>query len=146
MTKTLCSLIKLNKNKLDLILKDIDIKKSEKTRIEEKKQALQAETDQEINRYSATEFSFILEKYVENNNKIIRHLQAKINKLEIIITNLNSELFDQYSELKKFQVAFDNKILQEKTRIRKLEEKQIDEYNITNFSLNNSSQNTSTNY
>ena len=65
MTKTLKTLIKLHKNKLDKILKDIESKESEKLRLEEKKILIEEELNQEIEKYSTTEFSFMLEKYVE---------------------------------------------------------------------------------
>ena len=92
MTKTLKTLIKLHKNKLDKILKDIESKESEKLRLEEKKILIEEELNQEIEKYSTTEFSFMLEKYVETSRKLIKLIEAQINQLETMIIKLRIDL------------------------------------------------------
>ena len=133
MTKTLKTLIKLHKNKLDKILKDIEFKESEKLRLEEKKILIEEELNQEIEKYSTTEFSFILEKYVETSRKLIKRIEAQINQLETIIIKLRIDLRDQYSELKKYEIAFGNKQALELEAIKKYEAKQLDEFSINKF-------------
>lgn len=133
MTKTLKTLIKLHKNKLDKILKDVEFKESEKLRLEEKKTLIEEELDQEIEKYSATEFSFMLEKYVETSRKLIKRIEAQINQLETIITKLRIDLREQYSELKKYEIAFSNKQLLELEALKKYEAKQLDEFSINKF-------------
>ncbi len=137
MTKTLKTLIKLHKNKLDKILKDIEFKESEKLRSEEKKTLVEEEMNQEIEKYSTTEFSFMLEKYVENSRKLIKRLEAQINQLETIIAKLRIDLRDQYSELKKYEIAFDNKQSRQRERLKKYEAKQLDEFSINKFVTQN---------
>ncbi len=133
MTKTLKTLIKLHKNKLDKILKDVEFKESEKLRLEEKKTLIEEELNQEIEKYSATEFSFMLEKYVETSRKLIKRIEAQINQLETIITKLRIDLREQYSELKKYEIAFSNKQLLELEALKKYEAKQLDEFSINKF-------------
>ena len=133
MTKTLKTLIKLHKNKLDKILKDIESKESEKLRLEEKKILIEEELNQEIEKYSTTEFSFMLEKYVETSRKLIKRIEAQINQLETIITKLRIDLREQYSELKKYEIAFSNKQLLELEALKKYEAKQLDEFSINKF-------------
>ncbi len=133
MTKTLKTLIKLHKNKLDKILKDIEFKESEKLRLEEKKTLVEEEMNQEIEKYSTTEFSFMLEKYVETSRKLIKRIEAQINQLETIITKLRIDLRDQYSELKKYEIAFGNNLLLELEALKKYEAKQLDEFSINKF-------------
>lgn len=133
MTKTLKTLIKLYKNKLDKILKDIELNESEKSRLLDKKALTEEELNQEIEKYSATEFSFMLEKYVENSRKILKRLEAQINQLETIIARLRIDLKDQYSELKKYEIAFANKQSIEQERLKKYEAKELDEFSINKF-------------
>ena len=133
MTKTLKTLIKLHKNKLDKILKDVEFKESEKLRLEERKTLIEEELNQEIEKYSATEFSFMLEKYVETSRKLIKRIEAQINQLETIITKLRIDLREQYSELKKYEIAFSNKQLLELEALKKYEAKQLDEFSINKF-------------
>ena len=133
MTKTIKTLIKLHKNKLDKILKDIESKESEKLRLEEKKILIEEELNQEIEKYSTTEFSFMLEKYVETSRKLIKRIEAQINQLETMIIKLRIDLRHQYSELKKYEIAFGNKHALELEAIKKYEAKQLDEFSINKF-------------
>jgi len=133
MTKTLKTLIKLHKNKLDKILKDIELSESEKLRLEERKKIVEEEMHQEIEKYSTTEFSFMLEKYVETSRKLVKRIDAQTNQLEIVITKFRIDLRDQYSELKKYEIAFDNRLALELENLKKYEAKQLDEFSINNF-------------
>ncbi|GAB4169383.1 MAG: hypothetical protein Tsb006_7460 [Rickettsiaceae bacterium] len=134
MTKTLNTLIKLNKNKLNRTLKEVEIREAEKLGLEEKQRRLLEEINQEVQKYSATEFGFMLEKYVESSRKMLKRLEAQVSQLDGLITKLRSDLQGQYSELKKFEIAAENKKIQERIKAQKLEEKNLDEVNITRSS------------
>lgn len=137
MTKTLKTLIKLHKNKLDKILKNIESNESEKSRLDERKAIVEQEMNQEIDKYSTSEFSFMLEKYVETTRKMLKRIDAQINQLEIAIIKLRIDLKDQYSELKKYEIAFDNKMALELESLKNHEAKKLDEFSINNFIAQN---------
>lgn len=133
MTKALKTLIKLNKNKLDKILKDIKAQETERDNVIERKNILCREIDSEVEKYSLTEFSYMLEKYIEQSTKQINRMDAQIDRFDRILVLLKKDLQDQYSELKKFEIALDNRKLQDFNKDKALEAKQIDEANISKF-------------
>ncbi len=133
MTKALKTLIKLNKNKLDKILKDIEFQEAEKNRVTNKKLTIENEVRLEIDKYSNTEYSFMLQKYIEHSEKIIKSLNAQIERLNEIIHKLRSSLRDQYSELKKFEIALEKKLSLELEKEKRLETKKLDEFGINQY-------------
>lgn len=133
MSKTLTTLIKLNKNKLDKILKEVELREVEKKRLFDKKNLMQQELDSEIEKFSSTEFSFMLEKYVDKSNKMIRTLDAQMLQQERVIAALQENIKEQFTELKKFEIAYNNRKMTENERIKKLDDKLQDESNITKF-------------
>lgn len=133
MTKGLKTLIKLNKNKLDKILKDIEFQEAEKNRVTNKKLNIENEVRLEIDKYSNTEYSFMLQKYIENSDNIIKSLNAQIQRLDEIIHKLRLALRDQYSELKKFEIALEKKLSLELEKEKKLETKKLDEFGINQY-------------
>ncbi len=133
MTKALKTLIKLNKNKLDKILKEIKAQETERANVIERKNILCREIDFEVEKYSLTEFSYMLEKYIEQSTKQINRMDAQIDRFDRILVLLRKDLQDQYSELKKFEIALDNRKLQDFNKDKALEAKQIDEANISKF-------------
>ena len=75
----------------------------------------------------------MLEKYVETSRKLIKRIEAQINQLETMIIKLRIDLRDQYSELKKYEIAFGKKQALELEAIKKYEAKQLDEFSINKF-------------
>lgn len=135
MTKTLTTLIKLNKNKLEKILKEVELREIEKKRLFDKKNMMQEEVFAEIEKFSSTEFSFMLEKYVEKSNKMIRTLNAQMMQQEKFIDTLRNNIREQFTELKKFEIAYNNRKIIENDKNKKLDDKQIDENNIIKYFL-----------
>lgn len=133
MTKTLTTLIKLNKNKLDKILKEVELREIEKKRLFDKKNMMQNELNAEIEKFSSTEFSFMLEKYVEKSNKMIRTLDAQMMQQERIIDALRQTIKEQFAELKKFEIAYNNRKIIESDKDKKANDKIMDENNILKF-------------
>ncbi len=138
MTKALSTLIKLNKNKLDKILKEVELREIEKKRLFDKKNYMQTELASEIKKFSSTEFGFMLEKYVEKTDKMIITLDAQMMQQERVIEVLRENIKEQFIELKKFEIAFTNRKNIEDEKLKKLEEKLQDENNIIKFFKNSS--------
>ncbi|RTK93649.1 MAG: hypothetical protein EKK61_00900 [Rickettsiales bacterium] len=139
MTKTLTTLIKLNKNKLDKILKEVELREIEKKRLFDKKNMMQNELNAEIEKFSSTEFSFMLEKYVEKSNKMIKTLDAQMMQQERIIDALRQTIKEQFAELKKFEIAYNNRKIIENDKDKKANDKIMDENNINKFFYNKNS-------
>ena len=100
--KTLTTLIKLHKNQLDKILRQIEHAESEKVRLELKKKAVEEEAEAEVQKYSISQYAYMLERYLENSRKLLQRIDVQILQASLSIDKLRSVLRDQYSELKKF--------------------------------------------
>jgi flagellar export protein FliJ len=131
--KTLTTLIKLHKNQLDKILRQIEHAESEKVRLELKKKAVEEEADAEVQKYSTSQYAYMLERYLENSRKLLQRIDVQILQASLSIDKLRSVLRDQYSELKKFEIALENKKKLEVIKFKKTENKFTDEFNISKF-------------
>jgi flagellar export protein FliJ len=131
--KALKTLIKLNKNQLDKILRQIENVEAEKLRLELKKKRMEDEVEAEVQKYSASQYAYMLERYLENSRKMLQRIDAQILQTSLSIDKLRSALRDQYAELKKFEIALDNKKKLEATKLKKTEIKFVDEFNINKF-------------
>jgi flagellar biosynthesis chaperone FliJ len=128
--KSLKTLIKLSKNKLDKTLLQIDRYEKEKSRLESKKLLLDREIEEEISKYSRSQYAYMLDRYMDNTRRIIQRIDAQILQISSSIDRLRTILYEQYSELKKFELALEHKNRQGLEKIKKIEEKIIDEFNI----------------
>ncbi|MDP5110671.1 MAG: flagellar FliJ family protein [Rickettsiaceae bacterium] len=131
--KTLTTLIKLHKNQLDKILRQIEHAESEKVRLELKKKAVEEEAETEVQKYSISQYAYMLERYLENSRKLLQRIDVQILQASLSIDKLRSVLRDQYSELKKFEIALENKKKLEVIKFKKTESKFTDEFNISKF-------------
>ena len=131
--KTLTTLIKLHKNQLDKILRQIEHAESEKVRLELKKKAVEAEAEAEVQKYSIIQYAYMLERYLENSRKLLQRIDVQILQASLSIDKLRSVLRDQYSELKKFEIALENKKKLEVIKFKKTENKFTDEFNVNKF-------------
>lgn len=129
--KTLTTLIKLHKNQLDKILRQIEHAESEKVRLELKKKAVEEEA--EVQKYSISQYAYMLERYLENSRKLLQRIDVQILQASLSIDKLRSVLRDQYSELKKFEIALENKKKLEVIKFKKTENKFTDEFNVNKF-------------
>lgn len=131
--KTLTTLIKLHKNQLDKILRQIEHAESEKVRLELKKKAVEEEAETEVQKYSISQYAYMLERYLENSRKLLQRIDVQILQASLSIDKLRSVLRDQYSELKKFEIALENKKKLEVIKFKKTENKFTDEFNVNKF-------------
>lgn len=74
--KTLTTLIKLHKNQLDKILRQIEHTESEKVRLELKKKAVEKEAEAEVQKYSTSQYAYMLERYLENSRKLLQRIDV----------------------------------------------------------------------
>lgn len=126
--KSLNTLIKFNKIKLDQILVEIKKAEEEKSLLIIQAKNLAEEVSREIENYRGSEYSFILENYLEHTNKIESKIKLQIGKLNFNIENHRKALNQQYTELKKYEIARQNKQKQEDLKIQKIETKFLDEF------------------
>lgn len=138
--KGLKTLIKLHKNNLDKTLKQVKYHETEKRRIETKKKHLEEEAKQEIEKYSSSQYAYMLNQYLQNIRNITKRLDAQILQTNSAIEKLQLMIREEYSELKKFEIALENRQKEEALKQRKIEEKLVDEYNINKFSLDTKKQ------
>ena len=131
--KALKTLIKLNKNQLDKTLRQIDLAEKEKARLEQKKKTVEEEVEGEIQKYSKSQYAYMLDRYLDNSRKILKRIDAQILQASLSIDKLRSVLRDQYAELKKFEIALDNKKKLEAAKLKKIEDKFVDEFNTNKF-------------
>jgi len=138
--KTLNTLIKLNKNKLDVILKKLDYIESEKLRLEQKQQSLEDEADSEVKKYSGTPYAYMLDRYMQSFRNIIKRIEVQIHQHSLEIEFLRRSLREQYAELKKFEIALERQKQVELEKQRKLEAKTLDEFSTNKFIYTKSKQ------
>lgn len=131
--KALKTLIKLNKNQLDRTLRQIDHAEQEKARLELKKKTTEEEAEAEVQKYSKSQYAYMLDRYLENSRKILQRIDAQILQTSLSIDKLRSVLRDQYAELKKFEITLENKKKLEAAKLKKIEDKFIDEFNTNKF-------------
>lgn len=131
--KALTTLIKLNKNQLNKILRQIEFAEAEKARLELKKKTVETEAEAEAQNYSTSQYAYMLERYLENSRKLLQRIDVQILQASLSIDKLRSALRDQFSELKKFEIALENKKKLEAIKFKKTENKFVDEFNINKF-------------
>ncbi len=133
--KSLKTLIKLNKDKLDKILRKIEYAEIEKTRLYSKKKQIEEEMEREVIKYSASQYAYMLDSYMQNTRKLLKRIDLQIIDINTYIDRMREELAYQYADLKKFEIALENKQRIEQEKIKKAEVKYLDEFNSNKFVL-----------
>ncbi|MDA9163710.1 hypothetical protein N9N97_02385, partial [Rickettsiaceae bacterium] len=133
--KSLKTLIKLNKDKLDKILRKIEYAEIEKTRLYSKKKQVEEEAEQEVRKYSVSQYAYMLDSYMQNTRKLLKRIDLQIIDINTYIGRMREELAYQYADLKKFEIALENKQKIEQEKIKKAEAKYLDEFNTNKFAL-----------
>jgi flagellar protein FliJ len=131
--KTLKTLIKLHKRALDKTLREIEQYEEEKSKLELHKQKVEEESAAEAEKYSASQYAYMLDRYLQNSRKVLQRIDAQLLRISLSIDKLRSVLRDQYAELKKFEIALENKKKLEIIKQKKIESKFVDEFNINKF-------------
>lgn len=139
--KSLKILIKLHKNELDSLLSRINALENKKDELSLFLQHLEDETAKELAHYAASEYAFMLDKYlayVEVNKK---YLTSQISQVTEQIKLLRDQLDDKFAALKKFEVALQNRLNKQHNDIKKAETKLLDEINSNKFAFNKNNSN-----
>ena len=136
MIKSLNTLIKLQKNKLNSLRTLIGRLETQISLLEKKLEKLQLEKKQELEEYANTRYSYILEQYLMVINKREHDLNTNIQAITNEILNSERKLHMEYSELKKYEIALKNKLHKEFLAQQKLENNMLDEISITRFNSN----------
>ena len=134
--KSLKTLIKLHKKKLDDLVKEINNLEEKKSAHEAKLKKLQAEILVELKKYLGTEYAFMLDNYIKSAEDREHKLKEQIKGFEEQIAVLRTELAEQFAELKKFEIALQNRINAEKEVERQAEVKDLDEFNSIKYNKN----------
>jgi len=134
--KVLQTLVKLNKSKLDKVLAKIKKVEQEKANLILRKDKIKKESEEEANKYSNSQYAYMLDQYLQNSRKLQTRIQAQIDRLDKDLEFLQQELKEQFSELKKFEIALENKKHLVQTKIKQQETKYLDELNTNKFAYN----------
>jgi flagellar biosynthesis chaperone FliJ len=131
--KPLKTLVRLNKDKLDKILAEINKLEELKAKLKIKKEDLIAEAKAETDKYAGTEFAYMLDKYLADCRDKQQKITSQIQNLELQIIRLRNDLSIQFTELKKYEIALEKRQQALVEKQKKAETKQLDEFNTSKF-------------
>lgn len=131
--KSLKTLIKLNKKHLDKLLSD-------KRKVEEKREnflqqmeKLEQEAREETKKYHNTEYAYMLDPYLQKFREKKESLEKVIAECDKAIHSLMNKIAEQFSELKKFEIALKNREIEQAEKEKKKESQQLDEFTTNKF-------------
>lgn len=131
--KNLKTLIKLHKNYVDSTLKEIAKLNGHKELMEKRLLEISKKMNLEAEQFASTEYGFALDVYLTDARAATNKLKKNITSLDIKILDSQLLLHDQFSELKKFEIALQNRQNELKEAENAAEIKEIDEINIQKF-------------
>lgn len=131
--KNLKTLIKLHKNNVDNTLKDIAKLNGHKELMEKRLFEISEKMNLEASQFASTEYGFALDAYLTGARLAIGKLKQNISGLDIKILDAQLLLQDQFSELKKFEIALKSRQDALKESEDAAEVKEMDEMNIQKF-------------
>ena len=122
-------MIKINKNKLDLLTSQVKDLETEKESLIEENEQIDAEIEREQEILNI-EYKFVFDNFLK---KKLERKKGNINKINILIQEidrLDKQKLEIFSEKAKFEIILENKIKQQKQLNNIAESKQNDEYAI----------------
>lgn len=131
--KNLKTLIKLHKNYVDSTLKEIAKLNGNKELMEKRLLEISENMNLEAEKFASTEYGFALDVYLTDARDATGKLKQNISRLDTKILEAQLLLHDQFSELKKFEIALQNRQNELKEAENAAEIKEIDEINIQKF-------------
>ena len=131
--KNLKTLIKLHKNHVDSTLKEIAKLNGNKELMEKRLVEISEKMNLEAKQFSSTEYGFALDVYLTDARAATTKLHQNIRVIDMKILQAQVLLHDQFSELKKFEIALHNRQNELKNAENIAEIKEIDEMNIKKF-------------
>ncbi|MEY3196903.1 MAG: hypothetical protein RLZZ59_271 [Pseudomonadota bacterium] len=131
--KKLQTLIKLHKNDVDKTLKQISEYNHMISQNEAELVKLMQDMQIEMEGFHASEYGPILDSYLLNSRKIQSVIQKNIKDLEQKVERAHLLLHEQFAELKKYEIALKNRILEFKEEEKRKETKKLDEHNVIRY-------------
>lgn len=126
--KTLDTLIRLHKRTLDELRRNMGALENQKAQLQQAIQAMQKELDKEIalagKQPEMANFFGGFAKRIKNRQDIIHQ---EIRALDVKITALNKEIFEAFTELKKYEIAKENAKLRAREEEKRKETLMLDE-------------------
>lgn len=122
------SILKIEKNKLDEYINDINIVKVELNNLEHQK--TKVEDDYKMNTNSSMLDNFSIMQFQNYSNFVknqLSNLQKKIDQLNKIIEEKQGIIAEQFANVKKIEIIIRNKKLEIKKKADKKEQNTLDE-------------------
>ena len=122
------SILKIEKNKLDEYINDINIVKVELNNLEHQK--TKVEYDYKMNTNSSMLDNFSIMQFQNYSNFVknqLSNLQEKIDQLNKIIEEKQGIIAEQFANVKKIEIIIKNKKLEIKKKADKKEQNMLDE-------------------
>lgn len=109
--KSLKTLVKIHKNKIDELLIKQDKLNSELKTYNNHLLSLKNEMKNEIDNFANNiEFAFIMDNYLESNYNKQKKVQELINSLENELKINKNFIIEEFSLMKKFDIVYQNKL------------------------------------
>jgi hypothetical protein len=128
--KNLKTLIKLRKHSINEILKRISLLQQHKAILEERLINLVREMEMEANQFSATEYAFALDNYLVGAREQKQRYLHGVVTAEYKIQETQVVLHEEFGEMKKLEIALQNREKEKSFEESALETKSIDDMNI----------------
>lgn len=120
--KNLKTLIKLKKHSVNEILKRISLLQQHKAVLEARLVRLVSEMDSEIEKYNATEYGFALDAYLVGLRAEKQKLLHGVVTAELKLRETQLSLHSEFGEMKKLEIALQNR---EKTALAEVELREL---------------------
>jgi hypothetical protein len=131
--KNLKILIKLHKIYVDETLKEISRLNGTKDLMEKRLAEITNAMRAEVEKFTSTEFGFALDAYMKAYRALTNKLQQNIISTDKKIFTAQVLLHEQFSELKKFEIALQNREEEAKNKESSSEMQEIDAVNIMRY-------------
>jgi hypothetical protein len=125
--KNLKTLIKLRKHSINEILKRISLLQQHKALLEKKLINLVREMEMEAEEFSATEYGFALDNYLVGAREQKQKYLHGVVTAEYKIQETQVVLHEEFGEMKKLEIALQNREKEEAFEEAALETKSIDD-------------------
>ncbi len=134
--KSLRTLIKLHKNQLDEMLVKMNKLEAKKQDLTMSLDKIIKEAQQEAEKYFKSPYAYMLDNYLQQAEENKQKLSEQIEQVNQDILVLYEQLHDKFAELKKFEIALQNRLSEQQNLLKKAELKILDELNTMKFIAN----------
>jgi hypothetical protein len=128
--KNLKTLIKLHKHNINETIKKISMLRQHKAVLEERLIQLVREMEREALQFTGTEYGFVLDGYLIGAREQKQKYLHGVVTAEMKIQETQVVLHEEFGEMKKLEIALQNREKEEAFKEAALEAKSIDEMNI----------------